>query len=46
MTAFFNAALPPTGGRIGYLGEYGDTRTLFTAPTQETSRNYITGRVG
>jgi phosphate transport system ATP-binding protein len=46
MTAFFNAESTPTGSRIGYLGKYGDTHTLFTAPTQETTNNYITDRVG
>ena len=31
------------GGRTGYLVEYGDTKALFTNPTQEYTRQYIRG---
>jgi len=31
---------------MGELVEYGDTPTLFTAPTKNTTERYITGRFG
>ena len=36
-TAFFH---------LGELVEYGPTKTLFTAPKDERTQNYITGRIG
>ncbi len=36
-TAFFH---------MGELVEYGKTKTLFTAPRDERTQNYITGRIG
>lgn len=46
MTAFFNAEPTSAGGKIGYLGEFNNTRTLFENPIQETTLNYVTGRFG
>jgi len=46
MTAFFNAEPTETGGKVGYLGEYNATGTIFEAPAQETTRNYVTGQFG
>ncbi len=36
-TAFFH---------LGYLVEFGDTDTMFTAPTDKRTQDYITGRFG
>jgi len=36
-TAFFH---------LGTLVEFGDTKTVFTNPTDERTENYITGRIG
>ena len=46
MTAFFNAEPTETGGKVGYLGEYNDTRSIFQSPAQEITRNYVTGQFG
>ncbi len=32
--------------RVGELVEFGDTRTLFTAPSKKATEDYITGRFG
>jgi phosphate transport system ATP-binding protein len=32
--------------RVGELVEFGDTRTLFTAPSKKETEDYITGRFG
>jgi phosphate transport system ATP-binding protein len=36
-TAFFH---------LGYLVEFGSTQDIFTAPVDERTQNYITGRIG
>ncbi|MEM1318392.1 MAG: phosphate ABC transporter ATP-binding protein, partial [Pseudomonadota bacterium] len=36
-TAFFH---------LGELVEYGDTDQIFSAPKEERTQNYITGRIG
>jgi phosphate transport system ATP-binding protein len=46
MTAFFNAEPTETGGKVGYLGEYNETSTIFQAPEQEITRKYVTGQFG
>jgi phosphate transport system ATP-binding protein len=46
MTAFFNAEPTPTGGKIGYLCEYNETRSIFESPQQEMTRKYVTGSFG
>jgi phosphate transport system ATP-binding protein len=35
-----------TGGRTGYLVEFGDTTELFTDPKQEETKHYIRGDFG
>ena len=42
-TAFFNLA---GVGQPGRLVEYGDTRTIFSTPTEKTTEDYISGRFG
>ena len=42
-TAFFNLA---DQGMPGRLVEYGDTATMFAAPTQQATQDYIWGRFG
>jgi phosphate transport system ATP-binding protein len=42
-TAFFNLAAP---GEPGRLVETGPTRTIFTAPTEKATEDYISGRFG
>lgn len=42
-TAFFNLAGP---GQPGRLVEIGDTETIFSAPTEESTADYIAGRFG
>ncbi|NJK63488.1 MAG: phosphate ABC transporter ATP-binding protein [Synechococcaceae cyanobacterium SM2_3_1] len=45
-TAFFNVEPSSSGGKVGYLVEVGETRRIFENPTQEMTRNYVTGRWG
>lgn len=40
------AFLMPDENRVAHLVEFGDTRTLFTNPTDERTEAYITGRFG
>jgi phosphate transport system ATP-binding protein len=42
-TAFFNIA---GTGKPGKLIEYTDTATLFTAPTEQATEDYVSGRFG
>jgi phosphate transport system ATP-binding protein len=46
MTAFFNAEATEGGGRFGYLVEYAPTQAIFSNPTQEATKDYISGRFG
>jgi phosphate transport system ATP-binding protein len=46
MTAFFYTTSGKDGERSGYLAEYGTTEQIFAAPTQATTRDYVTGRFG
>jgi len=46
MTAFFNAEATESGGKLGYLVEYGDTRTIFQNPAEENTRRYVSGQFG
>jgi phosphate transport system ATP-binding protein len=45
-TAFFNASAEEGGSRFGYLVEYDDTRNIFSAPKQQKTQEYISGRFG
>jgi len=47
MTAFFNAEAVDGGtGKVGYLGEYDRTETIFNAPVQQATQDYVSGRFG
>jgi phosphate transport system ATP-binding protein len=45
-TAFFNAEATDKGGKVGFLVEYDDTSKLFTNPSEDTTRDYVSGRFG
>ena len=44
-TAFFNVDLDG-GRRVGRLVEYADTETIFTNPSDQRTREYVTGKFG
>jgi phosphate transport system ATP-binding protein len=47
MTAFFSVELQDDGtGRHGILVEYDQTTKIFTAPADERTEDYVTGRFG
>ena len=47
MTAFFNAEAVESGaGKVGYLVEFNDTDRIFNAPSQQATRDYVSGRFG
>jgi phosphate transport system ATP-binding protein len=46
-TAFFNAeAVDGGSGKVGYLVEYDNTETIFNAPAQQATQDYVSGRFG
>lgn len=45
-TAFFTAELDEAGVRHGRLVEYGATRQIFSAPADQRTEDYISGRFG
>ena len=45
-TAFFTAELDDAGVRHGRLVEYGATRQIFSAPADQRTEDYISGRFG
>ncbi|MGF1522940.1 MAG: phosphate ABC transporter ATP-binding protein PstB [Leptolyngbyaceae cyanobacterium] len=45
-TAFFNAEATESGGKVGYLVEYDDTKSIFGNPKEEATRDYVSGRFG
>ncbi len=45
-TGFFTVAGLDKGQRYGVLVEKGETEQLFTAPTDQRTQDYITGRFG
>jgi phosphate transport system ATP-binding protein len=45
-TGFFTVAGLDQGHRYGVLVEFGDTERLFTAPDDQRTQDYITGRFG
>ena len=45
-TAFFNAVPTESGGKIGYLAEYDETKVIFENAQQEETRDYVSGRFG
>jgi phosphate transport system ATP-binding protein len=47
MTAFYNAEAVDGGtGKVGYLVEYDRTETVFNAPAQQATQDYVSGRFG
>lgn len=46
MTAFFNTRTTEKGGRQGYLAEFAPTEHIFQNPTQQETKDYISGRFG
>jgi phosphate transport system ATP-binding protein len=47
MTAFYNAeAIEGGSGKVGYLVEYDRTETIFNAPAQQATQDYVSGRFG
>jgi phosphate transport system ATP-binding protein len=46
MTAFFSISRGGEGERFGQLVEYDATRTIFTAPSDSRTEDYVTGRFG
>ena len=45
-TAFFTAEVDEAGVRHGRLVEFDDTHQIFTAPAEQRTEDYITGRFG
>ncbi len=45
-TAFLTAEVRESGERVGVLVEFGRTNDIFTAPAEERTEAYITGRFG
>jgi phosphate transport system ATP-binding protein len=45
-TAFFTVEVSPSGHRTGVMVETGLTETIFTAPSDQRTDDYITGRFG
>ncbi len=46
MTAFFNAEATNKGSKVGYLVEYDRTEKIFQDPSQEITKDYVSGRFG
>ncbi len=45
-TAFFNAVPTESGGKVGYLAEYDQTRVIFEEAKQQETKDYVSGRFG
>ena len=45
-TAFFSLDVDETPSRSGVLVEYDDTEKIFTAPADQRTEDYVTGRFG
>ncbi|MBW4463933.1 MAG: phosphate ABC transporter ATP-binding protein [Pegethrix bostrychoides GSE-TBD4-15B] len=45
-TGFFNAEATEGGSRFGYLVEYDKTESIFNAPKQKATQDYVSGRFG
>ena len=47
MTGFFNVTPKADGdGKVGCLEEFAATETIFNAPTQQATQDYVSGRFG
>ncbi|MEM8777626.1 MAG: phosphate ABC transporter ATP-binding protein PstB [Cyanobacteria bacterium P01_G01_bin.49] len=45
-TAFFNAEATDKGSKVGFLVEYDTTETIFGNPSQQDTKDYVSGRFG
>ncbi|MEM8544254.1 MAG: phosphate ABC transporter ATP-binding protein PstB [Cyanobacteria bacterium P01_H01_bin.119] len=45
-TAFYNAEATESGSKVGYLVEFDETHKIFSAPQEEATRDYVSGRFG
>jgi phosphate transport system ATP-binding protein len=47
MTGFFNVTPKADGdGKVGCLEEFAPTETIFNAPSQQATQDYVSGRFG
>jgi phosphate transport system ATP-binding protein len=47
LTGFFNVTAQPGSDRkVGALVEFADTVTIFNAPGEQATQDYVTGRFG
>jgi phosphate transport system ATP-binding protein len=46
MTAFYNAEATSKGAKVGYLVEYDRTEKVFQDPSQQVTKDYVSGRFG
>jgi phosphate transport system ATP-binding protein len=47
MTGFFNVTPKADGdGKVGCLEEFSETETIFNAPSQQATQDYVSGRFG
>ena len=47
MTGFFNVnSFEDTDAKVGCLEEFADTETIFNAPRQQATQDYVSGRFG
>ena len=47
MTGFFNVTTNPEGdAKVGCLEEFAATERIFNAPTQQATKDYVSGRFG
>ncbi|MEA5509928.1 phosphate ABC transporter ATP-binding protein PstB [Crocosphaera sp. UHCC 0190] len=45
-TAFFNAEATDKGSKVGFLVEYDNTEVIFGNPSQQDTKDYVSGRFG
>lgn len=45
-TAFFNAEATDKGSKVGYLVEYDKTDKIFSNPSQQSTKDYVSGKFG
>ena len=47
LTGFFNVTPKADGdGKVGCLEEFAETETIFNAPSQQATQDYVSGRFG
>jgi phosphate transport system ATP-binding protein len=46
LTAFYNAEPTDKGGKIGYLVEFDETQKIFSEPSEQATKDYVSGRFG